>query len=486
MADDENICPNSQHPRSHGKHPSFSIAPSGKIKSRNGGNKVSFGPNVAELTALFSKPNKPSCQINDLSERQKRRMQMLQGRRLQQSLKQRSTGSGTSSSLRKGANLSINANTNIRIGQDEMTSQNESMLGRDIYFLGRQDAGNADRAEYLQRARDVSHMNIPSIPFDQDPSLNTVDQLARIMTWTLRLIMLWLALYEVQLHCIATSNFILSNLQAWGIYFRQITDHVSITEAFHNICIQLIPLQLWCFKLWFRNLWIIIMENYRGVLRIVDTYADRVWGQISWDDGLHLVFVTALLIRCVLDWMKMASRRWTLPKASGTKRNIFTVIFVLLVGLTCRLGLLPVFDECETTSTLGKYCFFIESNESTRMKHDIAKMPKISNPRYSFFDLIAFRLYKNGTIFATSKVRSQIRKEIYRAFMSPFKFHGRLRKFLMILKWAKFLAPLIGTCNKLRGHILDMIRKKHQHVKSKAAQKVSTVFLAKSLRPLLL
>ncbi|KAL7527220.1 hypothetical protein ACHAXR_003979 [Thalassiosira sp. AJA248-18] len=62
-------------------------------------------------------------------------------------------------------------------------------------------------------------------------------------------------------------------------------------------------------------------------------------------------------------------------------------------------------------------------------------------------------------------------KEVQRALWSPFAFRGRLKKLFTILRWAKFVAPLVGTCNKFRGHILDMIKKRRQHIKSKAAQK---------------
>jgi len=476
MADSENVCPNSQHHRSQGKHPSLPIAPSGKINTRYGGKDVSFGPNVAELTALFSKPSKPSSHMNDLSGRQKRRMEMLQERRLQQVLKQRSMGSGTSSSLTNKpgvANLSMHAKTSISLGRQKGNDKNDSILNRDMDFFGRQEAGNADRVECLKLAPDAIQMDITSIPVDECTTLCTVDKIARIMTLTLRLIMLGLALYEVQLHCAATSTFIRSNLQALSIYFRHITYHASITlEASRKLCLQLIPLQCWCWEMWFHVTWKVFVEKYHHVIRIINAYADRVFDQLSWDNGLHLLFVTTLLIRCVLNLMAMASRRWYTSDASGSKRNIFSISVAFLAGLSCWLVLLPLFDECEITTTrLGKYCFFIRTNAPTRLKDDVAKIAKVSNPRYSLFDVMAFRFYKNSTIFATSKVRSQIRKELHGAVMSPFKFHGRLRKLLMIPKWAKFLAPLIGTCNKLRGHILDMIRKKHQHVKSKAAQK---------------
>lgn len=490
MADSENVCPNSQHRRSQGKHSSLRIAPSGKINTRYGGKDVSFGPNVAELTAFFSKPNKPSSQRNDLSGRQKRRMDMLQERRLQQVLKQRSIGLGTSSSLTNksgGANLSMHAKTSVSPGRQEGNDQNDSILCRDKDFLDRQEAGNADRSECLKLAPDAAQMDIASTPVDECTSLSAVDKMARILTLTLRLVMLGLALYEVQLHCAVTSTFIRSNLKTLSINYHHITYHTSITiEAFRNLCLQSIPLQCWCLEMWFHMAWISFVEKYHDMIRIVNVCSDRGLGQISWDGGLHLLFVTALLIRCVLKLMAMASRRWNMSDTLGSNRNIFSISVVFFVGLSCWLVLLPVFDECEITTTrLGKYCFFIRTNAPARLRDDIVKITKVSNPRYSLFDVMAFRFYKNSTAFATSKVRSQIRKELHRAVMSPFKFHGRLRKFLMILKWAKFLAPLIGTCNKLRGHILDMIRKKRQHVKSKAAQKVSIVVIAVSLLLLL-
>ena len=62
-------------------------------------------------------------------------------------------------------------------------------------------------------------------------------------------------------------------------------------------------------------------------------------------------------------------------------------------------------------------------------------------------------------------------REISWAIVSPFAFCGRLRKLLRIIRWASFLAPLFGTCNKFRGHLLEMIERRRQRSASKAARK---------------
>jgi hypothetical protein len=45
------------------------------------------------------------------------------------------------------------------------------------------------------------------------------------------------------------------------------------------------------------------------------------------------------------------------------------------------------------------------------------------------------------------------------AITQPFLFHSRLHNAVRLLRWAKYLLPIVGTCNKLKGQIEDGIEK---------------------------
>jgi hypothetical protein len=54
-----------------------------------------------------------------------------------------------------------------------------------------------------------------------------------------------------------------------------------------------------------------------------------------------------------------------------------------------------------------------------------------------------------------------------KAIRNPFKFRKKIRKFLKLVRWAKYLAPLIGTINKLKGNIQDLLKKRRQRQERK-------------------
>lgn len=51
------------------------------------------------------------------------------------------------------------------------------------------------------------------------------------------------------------------------------------------------------------------------------------------------------------------------------------------------------------------------------------------------------------------------------------RFGSRFRRLLETLRWAKYLAPLIGTGNKLRGNAADLLKKYRQRLKAMRAEK---------------
>lgn len=82
-------------------------------------------------------------------------------------------------------------------------------------------------------------------------------------------------------------------------------------------------------------------------------------------------------------------------------------------------------------------------------------------------------------------IKSSISKEIVAlALTNPLKLRLRLRQLATYIRWAKFLAPLIGTLNKLKGHCIDLHRKWSQRRRSRKARLLwdETIFLLRAQR----
>lgn len=78
-----------------------------------------------------------------------------------------------------------------------------------------------------------------------------------------------------------------------------------------------------------------------------------------------------------------------------------------------------------------------------------------------------------GTVFVRQtgmQVKATIKKRVTRfgkkmaffAVRNPRRFAHRMRKALRLVRWLKYLAPLIGASNKLRGNTIDLIKKYKQ------------------------
>jgi len=70
--------------------------------------------------------------------------------------------------------------------------------------------------------------------------------------------------------------------------------------------------------------------------------------------------------------------------------------------------------------------------------------------KHDFISVVKMRIMKFGKKFAFGAIRH------------PKQVWQRVRKLLNIIRWAKYLAPLIGACNKLLGNCKDLIKKRRQ------------------------
>lgn len=98
-------------------------------------------------------------------------------------------------------------------------------------------------------------------------------------------------------------------------------------------------------------------------------------------------------------------------------------------------------------------------------------------PRYSAVDVLVGMWYRRGAKYAKSKITGRVLREVQWGVFRPFSFHGRITRLFKLLRWAKFAGPLFGTCNKFRGHVLDMFEKRRQHDRSRAARERWAVLL---------
>ena len=250
-----------------------------------------------------------------------------------------------------------------------------------------------------------------------DTNTTSQQQLPPAIKYISQAILLLLSIYEVQhyYHLIPTPIVFMPNMTGWSQHYHNSTSTTvatTITDAVSN-----------------------------------------------WSEVLHIGFVLSFWIRALIVSGMMTKQSMSKNEKSDWEVSLKATILFLCIAI-CWVTILPIFsDDCGS-----KACFFIERAE------DAHHMLKVSNPRYSILDLLLTKWYKSIRLLIRLKIKSRVRKEVQRALLSPFGIHGRLKKLFTIIRWSKFLAPLIGTCNKFRGHILDMIQKRRQHNISKAAQ----------------
>jgi hypothetical protein len=162
------------------------------------------------------------------------------------------------------------------------------------------------------------------------------------------------------------------------------------------------------------------------------------------------------------------------------------------IVLLCCLAILPLFDNNTCTTNNNDYSTcdlspFIKWSSSTQQQHydwwystttttnaTTKNVIIVTHPRYSIVDILINKVYQQITASIKTKITERVIREAYYGLLRPFHFHTKLRKLLRALHYIKFIGPLIGTCNKCRGHVLDMIAKRRLYCKSKLAQKYWT------------
>jgi hypothetical protein len=85
------------------------------------------------------------------------------------------------------------------------------------------------------------------------------------------------------------------------------------------------------------------------------------------------------------------------------------------------------------------------------------------------------KIQQDIEFFVKAKVISLVKKLLRRAIRNPFQFQRTVRTTLRAIRWAKYLAPMMGGINKLMGNVENALIKYKQHrlaEKQRKAQKI--------------
>jgi hypothetical protein len=74
------------------------------------------------------------------------------------------------------------------------------------------------------------------------------------------------------------------------------------------------------------------------------------------------------------------------------------------------------------------------------------------------------------------KVIHRVIRFLLRGLRHPKQFVRRLRKTQTFIRWFKYLAPIIGTGNKLLGNIKDLVAKQQQYLSARRAKRIRKQF----------
>lgn len=162
--------------------------------------------------------------------------------------------------------------------------------------------------------------------------------------------------------------------------------------------------------------------------------------------------------------------RWTRNRIRW-KQTTTEILKWAIVGCIVRLLFVPVLHENPFVKYFGP---MTHGNHNKPWFLSIGKQQKVSvNDAQQSLLSVAEAIFSIFHSKAVTKIRRQIKAFVVHMvkilLSQPWKVSGRVQQIFKAIRWAKFLAPLIGTCNKLRGHFSDYQKKKLQRQRSKKA-----------------
>eukprot|EP00571_Detonula_confervacea_P002146 CAMPEP_0172327314 /NCGR_PEP_ID=MMETSP1058-20130122/59222_1 /TAXON_ID=83371 /ORGANISM="Detonula confervacea, Strain CCMP 353" /LENGTH=777 /DNA_ID=CAMNT_0013044327 /DNA_START=53 /DNA_END=2383 /DNA_ORIENTATION=+ len=445
---DENACPNRRTEQSPVKY-----------KNRANNNKRSpqrAGPSVAKLAALFDANKKSSCNNNTSSSTFKQTRQHSSG-----------SISGTNKKAPVLRSVSYNSNDNTREREQRrrlMLQERQSQKGLSISSIIESDLG----AELVTSGRLLlgTKCERKLVAIETNKANGLKEAHAETLVVTKKAKIQQNTSDELSVKARADVTAMTKNIPPSAVPLGQCTvssknRRRGVTRVLAFVS-QLILLVLAVYE----------VHHYYYLFPTAAIF-DMISEMTGWDDVFHVGFVVAFCIRALLASFTMTAR-WLSKKdeKGGNSSHYLHATLLFFFFASCWMALLPIFKDCGSeVNSASHFCFFVERS-SKRLKRKVAQQVlTISSPRYSVLDLLAREWYKNTKFIIKSKVKGRVMREIQKALLRPFAFRGKLKKLFMVLRWAKFLAPLVGTCNKFRGHLLDLYKKRRQRITSRAAQK---------------
>jgi hypothetical protein len=198
------------------------------------------------------------------------------------------------------------------------------------------------------------------------------------------------------------------------------------------------------------------------------------------DDIIHLIFLAMWFVQYTKEAWGQSRKKSIINhhrhqrdmclKTSQTRRLyilqimestvlIFVRFIFFLLILSAYLTILPIFEEQENST-----------GNSNGL--DDFRVVKRTVSLLDLLLLYASRWFHNVVLESAQKrtLAFCFKSLIKKAITNPSKFINRLKQFLTFVRYAKFLAPLIGQCNKLRGHASDLVKQWHQRLSIVKAQ----------------
>ncbi len=130
--------------------------------------------------------------------------------------------------------------------------------------------------------------------------------------------------------------------------------------------------------------------------------------------------------------------------------NVLKTLYFCLI-LSSFLLILPIFEERVNKSAPNLVNFGV-----TRKIVSLLDIVLLSSFQW-FHNVVVESAQRTAVTFC---FKNLMRK----AIANPAKFILRFKQLLACIRYAKFLAPLIGQCNKLRGHASDLVKQWNQRL----------------------
>lgn len=167
--------------------------------------------------------------------------------------------------------------------------------------------------------------------------------------------------------------------------------------------------------------------------------------------------------------------------ASKKKHSGSYLIIVFLFNLLFRLAILPIFsmngsvdhlaEKIDTSLLSGSYQKYSPSPHDNNAAYSILS--------YSLIEFIVLHLTVSIRSLLSEHIRNLTKMIVVRiskravseAIKHPFLIHFHIQQVFTLIRWTKYLLPLLGACNKLKAHIVDGVTKFKQRQKKVRIEK---------------